>query len=241
MRRIAILVAALLLLPVAVAAQVVPGPRGPAPTGSVSQQNATHGITVSASAVTRIPATSARITLNLSSADRSLSLDAQSLQPVVDALVKAGADPSSVQLPPNFAAPGKSNNAWITATVAHPTAAMMQSGIVTVGTSVASAKNLMLNGAMVAVLAQQCADALDGVRRQAIERARAKAESIANDLGVRVGTVLNVQALEQSSPDGSCGWQYNVNGFGNPDTPQSPQDYVTVPVQSNVTITYAIR
>ncbi|MGA7571120.1 MAG: SIMPL domain-containing protein [Candidatus Aquilonibacter sp.] len=239
MKRLAILVAATLLAPVAAAAQDVPM-RGPMSSAQPGTTN--HGITVSGSATTRVPATSARITLNVSSADRSLSLDVQSLQPVVDALIKAGADPSSVQLPPNFGAPGKSSSAWIIATVAHPTAAMMESGIVTVGTSVASAKNLMLNNAMVAVLAQHCADALDSLRSQAIEHARAKAESIAKDLGVHVGAVLNVQSLEQVSPDGSCGWQYNVNGYySNPDAPQTPQDYVTVPVYSSVTITYAIK
>jgi uncharacterized protein YggE len=240
MRHIAILVAALLVLPLSAGAQVSP-PAGLRAAGAPLSQSP-HGITVTGSGSSRIPATSARLTLNISSADRSLSLDAQSLQPVVDALIKAGADPSSVQLPPNLSAPGKSNVAWITATVAHPTAAMMQSGILTVGTSIANAKNLMLNGAMVAVLAQHCADALDSVRSQAIERARAKAESIAKDLGVHVGSVLNVQSLEQTSPDGSCGWQYNVNGFiGNSDAPQAPQDYVTVPVYASVTITYAIK
>ncbi|MGB6987257.1 MAG: SIMPL domain-containing protein [Candidatus Aquilonibacter sp.] len=242
MNKTAILVAALLLLPVAAMAQFAPGPRGPGAQGTVNAPATTHGITVTGSAGARIPATSARITLTISSADRSLSLDAQSLQPVVDALVKSGADPASVQLPPNFSAPGKSNIASITATVAHPTAAMMQSGIVTVGTSVASSKNLVLNGAMVMVIAQHCADALDNIRSQAIERARAKAESIAKDLGVHVGSVLNVQSFEQGSPDGSCQSQYNVNGFmGSPDQPQSSQEYVTVPIQSNITITYAIK
>jgi uncharacterized protein YggE len=244
MKRTAILVAALLLLPIPAMAQFQRGPAPTGPNGPVGppSQSANHGITVSGSASSRMPATSARITLNLSSADRSLSLDAQSLQPVVDALVKAGADPSSVQLPPNFSAPGKSSFASITATVPHPTAAMMQSGIVTVGTSVASAKNLVLNNAMVVLVAQHCGDALDTVRGQAILHARAKAESIAKDLGVHVGGVLNVQAVEATWPDGSCQWQYYVNGnSGNPDQPQSAQDYVTVPVQSNVTITYAIK
>jgi uncharacterized protein YggE len=241
--RTAILVAALLLLPIAAAAQVVPPNRVPAPTGLVQAQNTMRGITVTGSAVSRIPATSARITLNLTTADRSLSLDAQALQSVVDALVKAGADPSSVQLPPNFNAPGKSNFAFVTATVQHPSTAMLQRGIVTVGTSVATTKNLVLNGAMVVVIAQHCAVAMDTVRSQAIERARAKAESIAKDLGVQVGGVLNVQSQEQNWPDGSCQWQYNMNGYmGNPDAePQSPQDYVTVPVQSNITITYTIK
>lgn len=218
--------------------------RGPAVPGSVSPGTAQtqHGITVSGSAQSRIPATSARITLNLATADRSLALDTQALQPLVDALVKAGADPASVHLPPNFSAPGKSNIASITATVEHPTAAMMQNGIVTVGTSVAAEKNLVLNAASVWVIADRCADALDSVRAQAIARARAKAESIAKDLGVHVGSVLNVQSFEQSWPDGSCQSQYSINGFmGNPDQPQSAQDYVTVPVQANITITYAIK
>ena len=53
---------------------------------------------------------------------------------------------------------------------------------------------------------------------------------------------LNVQSLEQSSPDaGQCGWQYNVYGVGNNDTPQTPEDYVTVPLYSSVTIAYAIK
>jgi len=80
------------------------------------------------------------------------------------------------------------------------------------------------------------------IRNQAIEHARAKADSIAKDLGVHVGSVLNVVSGEPNSPDGSCSTQYGVNGFNNnPADPQSPQDYVTVPVFTNVTITYAIK
>lgn len=197
MVRIAILVAALLLLPIAAAAQAVPD-RGPMST--VPPQSANHGITVSGSATTRVPATSARITLNLASTDRSMTLDAQAVQPIVDAMVKAGVDPASVRLPLNFGAPGKSNVASITATVAHPTSEMMQSGIVSVGAAVASMKNVILNGAMVFVTAARCQDALDTIRNQAIERARAKADSIAKDLGVHVGGVLNIVSNEQNSP-----------------------------------------
>ena len=240
MKRLAILAAAAtFLLPIAAGAQFVPQ-RGP--MGSVPQAAANHGITVSGSATTRVPATSARITLNLSSTDRSMTLDAQSVQPIVDALVKAGADPASVRLPPNFRAPGRSNVASITATVAHPTADMMRSGIVTVGTTVASMNGIILEGAMVFVTAERCQDALDAIRNQAIQHARAKADSIAKDLGVHLGSVLNVISNEQSSPDGSCSSQYSVNGFTNgPADPQSPQDYVTVPVFTSVTITYAIK
>ncbi|MGB6061256.1 MAG: SIMPL domain-containing protein [Candidatus Aquilonibacter sp.] len=239
MKRIAILAAAMLLAPIYAKAQVPPE-RGP--MSAVPPQTTNHGITVSGSATTRVPATSARITLSLSSSDRSLTLDAQSVQPIVDALVKAGADPASVRLPLNFGAPGGSNVASITATVAHPTSEMMQSGIVTVGTAVASMKNVILNGAMVFITAAHCQDALDSIRNQAIERARAKADSIAKDLDVHVGGVLNVMSNEQNSPDGSCSSQSGVNGFANnPADPQSPQDYVTVPVFTNVTITYAIK
>jgi len=209
---------------------------------AVPAQNAGHGITVTGSATSRVAATSARITLELSSADRSLSLDAQTMQPIVAALVKAGADPSSVHLPLNFAAPGSSNVASITATVDHPTVGMMQNGIVTVGAAIAGMKNVILNGAMVFATVAHCQDQLDAIRGQAIERARAKADSVAKDLDVHVGTVVNVVVSEPNNPDGTCATQYAINGSMNgPGGPQSPQDYVSVPVFTSVTITYAIK
>ena len=237
MKQIAILAAAMSLLPLAAAAQVEPIQRGPAPPAT---QN--RGITVSGSAVTRVPATQARVTLNVVSADRSLILDKAKVSPIVDALVKAGADPSSVHLPINFGAPGASNMASITATVMHPTVQGMEDGIQSVGATIAGMKGVILSGAQVYLIADGCRTALDAARREAIDQARGKADSIANDLNVHVGPAVNVIAYEQNTPDGSCSTQYFVGGTMNgPQEPQKPSDYVTVPATSSVTITYAIR
>ncbi|HTU71371.1 MAG TPA: SIMPL domain-containing protein [Candidatus Baltobacteraceae bacterium] len=237
MKRTTVVVVAALLLPSVAGAQpMLRGPiSGPAP-------NAARGITVTGSASTRVPATSARITLQIVTANRALTLDTEKVQPIVDALVKAGADPASVRLPINFRAPGTSNVATITATAMHPTVAMLQSGIVTVGTAVASMKGVLLNSAQVFLSAADCQTALDSARERAIARAHAKAESIAKDLNVHIGGAINVQSIEQNTPDGSCSTQYFVNGMmTGPDAPQTPQDYVTVPVASTITITYAIK
>ena len=236
-KRLAILVAALALLPCAAAAQMAPVQRG-----FVAQPQNVHGITVSGSATTRLPASSARITLMFSTSDRSLTLTKSRLQPVVDALVKSGVDASEIHFPPNMDAPGGSNQTTISAAVAHPTAELMQQGILTVGASVASLPNVVLNGAQVWASTADCASALDGVRKNALQQARAKAESIASDLHVHVGEPINVIANDQTSPDGSCNTQYVINGYMNgPNSPLTPADYVTVPVSSFVTITYAIR
>jgi uncharacterized protein YggE len=242
MKRTAILVAALLLVPIAAGAQIEPPNRVPM---AVSAPNTQHGITVTGSGTTRIPATSARITLQLASADRALSLDKAKLQPLVDALVKAGVDPANVHFPLSFDAPGGASNfAAVTVVVANPTAAMLQSGFITVGGTIASMKDVLLNGAQVQLTAEHCQDALDTAREQAIARARAKAESIAKDLNVHVGPAINVNSMEASYPDGSCLAQYYVNPMGpsgDPNAPQTAQDYITVSANSTVSITYAIK
>jgi hypothetical protein len=92
MKRATILAAALLLLPLPAAAQAPPFGLG--------------GISVTATANKKVPATSARITLGFSTADRALTLNKQTLQPIVDAFVISGADPASIPWPINFNAPG---------------------------------------------------------------------------------------------------------------------------------------
>ncbi len=223
MKRIAILVTAL-LLPLPAAAQTQP-----------------PGISVSATASKKIPATSARIALSFSTADRALTLTKQTLQPIADALVKSGADPASIQWPINFNAPGGSNLASISATVKNPTAALMQSGIVTVGTAVAGMKNLILTSATIFVTAANCQPVFDGVRRDAIAKAHAEAESIARDLGVHIGAPLSVQANGQIGLDGGCAAAWGINGTPGNNSGQVPDDYLMVPVSSYVTITYAIK
>lgn len=208
-----------------------------------SSTNAGRGITVSGSAAARIPATTARITLTLSTADRAMILDSKKVQPIVDALVQAGADPSSVRLPMNFSAPGASNVASIVATVSHPTVAQMQNGIVSVGTVIASLKDVVLNGANVTLTAANCSSAFDDLRHQAVANARTKAKALAEDLGVRLGDALSVTSFEQQTPDGSCSSSYFLNGMGmnGPQGSQDPSDYVSVAVTSSLTITYAIK
>jgi uncharacterized protein YggE len=201
----------------------------------------THGITVTGTASARVPASSARIALTVTTRDRSLSLDTQSLAPVVDAIVKAGADPSSVHLPPNFAVPGGSNIATITATVEHPTIDQMQQGIVSVGTVIASQKNMLLANAQVQLIAANCESAIDEARARAVKQARAKAESLAQDLGVHIGAALNVSSFDQLGADGGCSSTYYVNGGFNPQGPLTPNDYVTVQAATNVTVTYTIK
>src|SRR5580658_1681302 len=234
--RIAILVAALFLPPLCAVAQTppstVPPPR-PTPVA---------GISVNAVATKKIPATSARIMLNFSTADRAITLNKQTLQPIADAFVKSGVDPATIQWPVNFTAPGGSNVASISATVNNPTAAMMQAGIVTVGTAVASMNDLILTGATIFVTAANCQAVLDDVRRDAIAKAHAQAESIASDLAVHVGTVVSVQVNDRATPNGECTAIYGINGIpGNNATAQGPDDYLMVPVSSYISITYAIK
>lgn len=210
----------------------------------VGVPNATnHGITVSGSATARIPATSAHLTLSVMTADRKLSLDRASLQPIVDAIEKAGADPGSVQLPPSFSAPGYSNNAAIAATFSKPTLAEMQSGIISVGSVIAAQNDLVLTNAQVQLTAADCTSALDGLRHEAVRQAHAKAVSLASDLGVHLGPAINANIYDQLAADGSCSSEYYINGFGgfNPSSPQKPDDYVSVLVHSTVSVTYAIK
>jgi uncharacterized protein YggE len=246
MLRFLALLTPLFLLPIAGAAQAVPPiQRGPMPAFQSNPGAAgNHGITVNGTAALRIPATAAHLALTVTTPDRRMTLDKARLQPLVEAIVKAGADPGTVQLPPNFNAAGGSNVATITATFSHPTVAQMQQGIISVGSVIAGEKDLALSSAAVQLVAADCAGVLNQVRRQAVEHARAKALSLASDLGVHIGGAINVTSYDQLAADGSCSSTYYINGFGgfnNPQSPQSPGDYVTIPATANVTITYAIK
>jgi uncharacterized protein YggE len=118
----------------------------------------------------------------------------------------------------------------------------MQTGIVTVGTAVAAMKDLILTSATIVVTAANCQPVFDDVRRDAIAKAHAQAESIAKDLGVHVGAPLSVQANGQASPDGGCAAAWSISGMpGNNDGSRVPGDYLMVPVSSYVNITYTIK
>ncbi len=214
-------------------------PTRPYPIGPAS--GAAHGITVSGLASAHIPATSARITLRLGSADRRMALDTQSVQPIVDALVKAGAQRGSVHLPITFSAPGASSMAEISATFAHPSAAQVQRGVVTVGSVIAGLKDVVLSGADVYLTAANCSATLAIVRNKALADAHAQAASIAHTLNLRMGDPVDVRTSDAKLADGSCIVQYYISPYPGPQGPQTAEDYVTVPVTSVVSVTYAIR
>jgi uncharacterized protein YggE len=224
---------AVLALPAAAAAQPVRPAMVPA-----MQTHAT-GITVSASGTERVTAASARITIQLAASRGAAALDAQRVQPIVDAMVAAGVDRSSIRLPLNFGGPGYATAAAITGSVNAPTVAMMQHGIDLVGEAIVKTPGIMLNGAMVVLQAPNCGAVQDRARAAAIASAKQKAREIARQVGVKLGGVLSVNVGEVPLQDGACQTQYYVGAFG--PNMSGPGDYVTIPVTSTVTITYAIR
>jgi uncharacterized protein YggE len=203
---------------------------------------APHGITVTGVGSSRIPATTVRISVQLGGADRSNVLDKPTLQPIIDALVKAGADRSRVRLPLTFSAGARTNMTSITATFVHPTAKTVQNGLASAAAAFATVKDaVVLYNLQVFVIAQRCQHTLAIARQQAIASARAKAEAIAKDLNVAIGPAISAQSTEMTSSDGSCFAQYFISAQGDPSGPQTSQDYVSVSASATITITYAIE
>jgi hypothetical protein len=226
--RTAILVAALLLLPIAAPAQVAADSRS---------------IMVTGSAVSRVPASLARVTLGLNSNDRQPIYSAQTIQPVIDALIKAGADPASVRVPLSLTTSGNWSAASISATFSQPTAAIVQTGIKSAETVVASMRDTTLSGVWLTLTASNCGAVEDTARTQALSQARDRAQSIASGLNVHLGAVLTVHSLDPIPTDGACSVQYTVGQYsgGNFDGPLGPDDFASVPVHSNLMVTYAIK
>ena len=211
----------------------------PIPPATVQSPDQSAGITVSGMATQRLPATSARVRLMLATRTNA-TLDSATLAPLVEALVQAGADRSSIVLPTQFQSPGKITSGQISATFANPTADMMQRGIASVGSTIATMSGVVLNNAQVELHRGDCADAATAARKAAIDQARAKAAATAEQLGMHLGRVTAVRVNDAASSDGSCASSYFI-GSSMPQSLQSPQDYVTIGVFSSVTITYAIR
>jgi uncharacterized protein YggE len=230
----------LLALPSAAIAQIVPVQMpNRVPMAPASQSNAgAHGITVNGSAMKKFPATRAQISLSFYS--RTANIDTATMQPIVDALVKAGVARENVSLPASFGSPATLNNATVVAVVPNPTVAQMQAGIASVGAAIAGMSGISLGNAQVLLETDRCADVIDTVRAGAIKNARAKADETARELQVQVGPVLNVVANDQVGANGVCSSQYSV-GQGNNGAITSPDDYVSVPVYAGVSITFAIK
>jgi uncharacterized protein YggE len=227
---------ALLAFPsAAVAQQMQPMPRvAPGAPGA----SELRGITVSGTATKKIPATRAQVSIYFFS--RAGGITATTLQPAVDALIKSGASKEDVSLPASLGSPANLNNATIVAILPNPTVAEMQSGISNVGAAIAGMNGISVGNVQVLLQTDNCGDSAESVRAAAIKNARAKAEATAADLQVHVGPVLNVITNDQVNPSGSCVSQYTV-GQNNNGAIASPEDYVSVSVYANVTITYAIK
>ena len=124
--------------------------------------------------------------------------------------------------------------------VPNPTPAQMQAGISIVASALDQMPGIQLGNAQVQLESTHCGDVTDTVRGVAIANARAKAESVAKQLNVHLGSVVNVITSDQTPPNGVCQWPYSL-GPGNLPQITSPDDWVSVPVYSAVTITYAIK
>ncbi len=228
MKATAILVAALLLLPVAALAQAGPVNRS---------------ITVVGSAESRIPATLARVTLRLSSNDNKPIFDAQNIQPIIDALTKAGADPSSVRVPLDLTSSGAWSSAQISAAFSQPTAATVQDGIKSAEAVIGSMKDVTMSGVWLDLKASDCSTVLETLRTQAVADAHKKALSLASNLNAHLGAALTVNSFDQNAADGSCSTQYTVGQYSGAgfQGPLASTDYAAVPVQSRLSVTYAIK
>ena len=237
-------------MPLAASAQVPPAtvPARAYPGMQPAMNPHPNGITVNGSAMRKTAATSARLTIYLYSyatpphpgaaAPTPAPLDATRIAPLVEALVSMGVARENITIPSSFAPQDRS--ATIVATVANPTATMIQNGISTVGHALTTMPGLSLGNAQIMLESNHCNEATDAARSAAIANARAKALATAKDLGVHLGPVLNVIANDQSTQTGSCTWQYFM-GQGNMPQISSPDDWISVQVFSNVTITYAIK
>ena len=208
----------------------------------------TGGITVVGQSVVTADAQRAQVTLNIGTRNNQPLLDAATLQPVAEALIAAHADPKSVILPIYLVGPGKTNFASVSASVSHPTAAMLIEGMQTLSKAFEAIPNLVVQQASVYVLIDNCVTIKSQARRAALEQAKAQALDIASQSGVHVGKILAVQSFGDGGGNGpgglynpnSCGSWYQI-GYGNYPQFTSMADYLKVRLNSSVTVTYAIK
>lgn len=102
----------------------------PMPTvGASRTAQPPDGITVRGSGTASAQASTATLTLDVTTKNNAIELNASSLQPIVDALVRAGVQQSDIRLPIYLTGNNRTNNASIVATVHHPTVTMLENGI----------------------------------------------------------------------------------------------------------------
>lgn len=233
---------AVLPLLLAQVAVPVPGRLPPVQPPISARTGPNDGITVNGNATIEAPASRATVILHLMTRNNAMTITGTTLQPIVDALVRAGVERTSVTLPLYLQGNARTNNAQISGTVSHPTQAMLQNGIAQLGSTFANMTDLILNGAEIRLRADGCEQLEQRAEASALRQARANAEYIAKQLNVRVGGVQAVQA-SGFAPDLSqaCETQYSIGPFGGSYPMQGAQDYLTVRVFSSVSVRYAIR
>lgn len=232
-----LLFAALVLAQISTA----PPPRG-MPMGPTPVEPA-GGITVIGNGVASVAASDATVTLRVASRNNALTLNAQTLAPIVDALVRAGADRASVSLPPYLVGQARTNNASITAVVHHPTQQMLQQGMVTIANAFAAMPDVLLTSADVRLTADNCTALARTAAANAISDARSNAAFVAQQIGAKLGPALSVDWHGSGSFGGQnqCMSIYSIGPMGPMGGQLSPADMLTVKVYSTVTMHYAIK
>ncbi len=225
------------------------GQRVPAPLSGHPAEPRSGGITVNGIGQAQAPADLARVTLSLSSRNNALTLNKASLQPVVDALIRAHVEPESIVEPIYLEGRASTNYATVGGTVNHPTVQMLQDGMQILTSAFAAMSDILVNQAGVSVTANDCTAIRARARRAALEQAHTQAQEIASASNVRLGRILTVQAYGDNAGGGgmyplaspnSCSSFYQI-GPGNMPPFMTLADYLQVRIYSSVNVTYAIR
>ena len=116
---------------------------GVGPAGKSGAVGASRGHRL-ALGVSHVDAASVRVTLRLGSRTNAAIYNAQVLAPVVDAMVQSGVDRASIEMPPNFQAPGNAVFATISGTAKNPTVESMQRAVSTVGAAISAIPGAIL-------------------------------------------------------------------------------------------------
>lgn len=200
-----------------------------------------EGISVRGNGSATAPASTATLSLYVSSRNNAIVLNESTLSPIVDALVRAGVQRSDIVLPIYLTGNARTNNVTVTATVHHPSIAMLQNGIAGLGSSLTNSPDLIVNNAQVRLTLDDCTPTMQQAQIAALRQAHANAASIARQMGLHLGAVLAVDAQNmQMDAEGRCLSEYTLGPYqGNQFT--SPSDYLTVRITTSVSVRYAIR
>lgn len=200
-----------------------------------------EGITVRGTGTADAPADQATLNLRVFGRNNASVITEATLEPVIDALVKAGVSRTDITTPAYLTAGAQVSNATVTAVVHHPTVTMLQDGVGAMVAVFPPNSQTVLSSADVRLTANDCSATRAQAQAAAIRQARSNAQSIAHSLGVRIGQVLAVDyQTGPLDPGGACFYTYNLGPYQN-SLFQSAADYLRVRVSSSVEIRYAIK